>query len=489
MLSSLLYMLTVENIILLVLVSVLGIVVGAVPGLGGIVMLGIMLPFMYGLPPEIALIMMVGALSVITTGDTIPAVLWGVPGTSGSQATVLDGFPLAQKGEATRALSAAYFSSLIGGIIGAMFLLLSVPFATMLLSIMGSPELLMLSFTGLIMIGSLSKSKPLMGIAFGLLGIILGLVGQDPLTGVMRWTFGELYLWEGIQLIPIALGLFAIPELIGMCIRGSYFSDEKILLKPSIGQIKQGFKDVKDNLTLVFRSSVLGTYVGFLPGLGASVVDWIAYGFAVQFVKGGKDTFGKGDIRGVIAPESANNARVPGSLITTLLFGVPGGASMIFVLAALTAVGVSPGMTLVTEGRHLFYIVIWSVVLANIIACFFCLGFSGVVAKICNVPVYLLIPVITIIVFVSTVQVRWTTFDLFMLFIFTIIGWVIKKIDWPRAPLLLGFILGPIIEQRFFICLNAYGFSWLTRPSVLFFALVIILTVYFGFKKSEQPQT
>lgn len=487
MIEALSMLFTPVNFFFLVVFTIVAIIFGAVPGLGGIVALGVMLPFLYDIPQELALIIMMGLVSAVTTGSNIPAILWGVPGTAGSQATIMDGFPLSERGESVRALSAAYFSSLIGGVIGAGFLIIAVPLVVPLLQIMGSPELLMLAMLGLVMIGSLTQGRPVPGIALALLGLLFGMIGQDPQTGIFRWTFGSIYLWDGIQLEVIALGVFAIPELLDMYLRGSYFKDTGAEFKSTFGEVKKGLNDVREHFFLVLRSSALGTYVGMLPGLGAAVVDWLAYGMAAQTRKN-PENFGKGDIRGVIAPEGANNARVGGGLITTLLFGVPGNLTMVFVLASLSVIGVTPGVNLVVDAGNLFYLIIFTVVMANIIACLFGLSFSSLISKICQIPLHYLVPCIIIIVMVAVVQVRWSLIDIYLLGAFGVLGWFLKTIEWPRAPLLLGVVLGPIIEQRYYISMDAYGFDWLLRPGVIILTLAIVATLLFSSKKAKKEE-
>lgn len=301
----------------------LGLCVGILPGLGGIVGMTILLPVIYGMDPHDAFALLIGMVAVIPTSDTFPSVMMGIPGSSASQATIMDGFPLAKKGEAARALGAAFTASLIGGLIGATVLTLIIPIARPLVLAFGSPELFMLALLGMSMVGVLSGDKPIKGILAAGIGLMIGAIGDAPAVTEYRYTFELDYLMDGIPLVIVGLGLFAFPEIIDLLIKGRAISETAELGKGWL----DGVKDALRNKFLILRCSIIGVIVGFLPGLGGSVVDWIAYGHVIQTSKD-RSKFGKGDIRGVLAPESANNAKEGGGLIPTFLFGIPGSGSM-----------------------------------------------------------------------------------------------------------------------------------------------------------------
>jgi len=326
----------------------MGLALGAIPGLGGLVGLAILLPFTFDMDAYKAFALMIGLISVTSTSDTIPAVLFGVPGTSASQATVLDGHPMAKKGEAGRAFGAAYMASLIGGLFGAIVLAVSIPILRPVVLAFGSPEFFMMGLLGISMVAVLSGNAPVKGLIVGALGLCIGMIGMDPQTGVLRWVFGELYLWDGVPLVPVALGIFAIPEIVDLAIKGTRIAD---VPAENMKGVLVGIKDAFRHWFLVLRCGLVGVWVGFTPGLGSSVVDWFAYGHAVQTEKGARETFGTGDVRGVIAPESANNAKEGGALIPTIAFGVPGSASMALLLGAMTIQGLTPGSAMLTKSR------------------------------------------------------------------------------------------------------------------------------------------
>ncbi len=301
----------------------LGLCVGVFPGLGGIAGLSLVLPFVYGMDPISGLSLMVGLVAVIPTSDTFASVLLGIPGSSASQATVLDGFPLSKNGQAARALAAAFTSSLFGGLVGAIVLTFFILIARPLVLAFGIPELLLLTILGFSMVGVLAGRSLLKGLIAVGLGMSVGAIGEAPAQGSSRLDFGYWYLQDGFTLVIVGLGIFAIPEIISLLRQNRAISKDA---KLGAGWL-DGMKDWWINKWLSLRCACIGVVVGVVPGLGGSVVDWIAYGHSVQTTKD-RSNFGKGEIRGVIGPESSNNAKEGGGLVPTLLFGIPGSGSM-----------------------------------------------------------------------------------------------------------------------------------------------------------------
>ncbi|NQV54500.1 MAG: tripartite tricarboxylate transporter permease, partial [Rhodospirillales bacterium] len=454
----------------------MGLVLGIIPGLGGLVGLSILLPFTFSLDPYTALAMMLGLSSVTVTSDTIPAVLFSVPGTVGSAATILDGYPMAQKGEAGRALGAAFTASVLGGLFGAALLGVSIPILRPLVLLIGSPELLAICIVGLSMVAALSGGTPLKGMAAVCIGLFVATIGEDPQTATMRWTFDTSYLWDGMPLVPLALGLFALPEIADLVIARKAISGDK-----DVGnrwaQI-QGVRDVFKNYWLVIRCASIGAILGAIPGMGAAVIDWIAYGHAARTEKGAADTFGKGDVRGVIASESSNNAKEGGALIPTIAFGVPGSASMALLLGAFLIHGINPGPDLLTKRLDVTYTMVWSIAFANILGAGICFLFANQLAKIVLIRIGILAPLIVAVVYVGVFQASNAWGDWFTLIAFSLLGWTMKRMNWPRPPVILGFVLGGLIENYMFISIQRYEFEWLSFPIVmalLAFALVGIL--------------
>jgi TctA family transporter len=466
-----------HRMMFLALGCIMGLVLGIVPGIGGLTGTAMLLPFTFAMDPYSAFALLLGLGATTATGDPIPAILFGVPGGAASAATVLDGFPMAKRGEAGRALSAAYMSSLMGGIFGAMLLAVSIPILRPVMLYLGSPELLAFSILGVSMVAVLSGSAPLRGIAAACLGIMIAMIGSDPQTGTLRWTMDSLYLWDGLRLTPLLLGIFALPELCDLLIGRTTIS--KVIDKKNIykGQW-QGVKDCFDNWWLIVRCSWIGGGIGSIPGISASVIDWLAYGHALKTEKGARETFGKGDVRGVIASESSNNAKEGGALVPTIAFGVPGSATMAILLGAFLIHGLVPGPDMLHKHLDITYTMVWSVALANILGAGLCYAFSPQFARLATLRYTLILPAVMGVVYIGAFEANRSWGDLIALLGFGVLGWLMKQNKWPRPPLVLGLVLGDSIERYMFISVERYGFSWLWRPVVaalLLLALVGLL--------------
>ncbi|MFM9968948.1 MAG: tripartite tricarboxylate transporter permease [Burkholderiales bacterium] len=451
--------------------ALLGLILGILPGIGGVAGTAILIPFTFGMDPVTAFAFLLGLASTTATGDPIPAILFGIPGGAGSAATVLDGLPMARRGEAGRALSAAYMSSLMGGLFGAALMAVSLPLIRPLVLSVGSPELLALAVFGISMVAVLSGNTPLRGLAVGCFGLMLAMVGTDPQSGTQRWTLDSVYLWEGVPLIPVVLGLFALPELCDLAISRTAISGKMFEVK---GGRWEGAKDCFRHWWLIVRCSWIGSFFGAIPGIGGAIIDWLAYGHAVRTEKGAQQTFGTGDVRGVIASESANNAKEGGALVPTVAFGVPGSAGMAVLIGAFAVHGMIPGPDMLTKHLHVTYSMVWSIALANIVGAGLCYLFSVKFALLATLRYTLILPTVLSIVYVGAFSGTRQWGDLFVLLLFGALGWIMKQMKWPRPPLLLGFVLGDIFERYMFISVERYGWDWLTRPLVMvLFALAL----------------
>ncbi|HEY4136340.1 MAG TPA: tripartite tricarboxylate transporter permease [Alphaproteobacteria bacterium] len=443
----------------------MGLVLGIVPGIGGLAGTAMLLPFTFGMDPYSAFALLLGLGATTATGDPIPAILFGVPGGAASAATVLDGFPMAKKGEAGRALSAAYMSSMMGGIFGAMLLAISIPILRPVMLYLGSPELLAFSVLGISMVAVLSGSAPLRGMVAGCLGIMIAMIGSDPQTGTLRWTLDSLYLWDGLPLVPATLGLFALPELCDLAIaRTAIAGDAKYNIKAGMAA---GIRDCFRHWWLIIRCSWIGAGLGAVPGISGSVVDWLAYGHALKTEKGASQTFGKGDVRGVIASEATNNAKEGGSLVTTVAFGVPGGAGMAILLGAFLIHGLVPGPDMLGKNLNVTYSMVWSIAIANIVGAGMCYLWSGWFAKLATLRYTLICPAVLSVIYIGAFEGSRQWGDLYCLLFFGYLGWTMKQMKWPRPPLILGLVLGDIIERYMFISVERYGLDWLERPVVI----------------------
>lgn len=481
--EALLIILEPNRLLFMLLGIGIGLTLGIMPGLSGTVGMAILLPFVYGMDPFTGMALLIGMAAVLHTGDTFPSVLLGVPGSSGSQATIVDGYPMAQKGESSTALGASFFASMIGGIIGGIVLFLSIPIVRPLVLAFGSPELFMLSLLGLSLVGILAGKNPVRGIISGVIGLMLGSIGSAPATPEYRYTFDTLYLSNGIPLAVFALALFAFPVIIDLlAVDRSISKTAKIT-----GSWLKGITLTIRNKWLVFRSAVLGSILGFIPGVGGSVVDWISYGIAKQTVKNNQE-FGKGDIRGVIAPESSNNAKEGGALIPTLMFGIPGSGTTAILLGGLTLMGLQAGPRLLTTELSLTLSIVWTLVIANVIGAALCILLIKPISKLSVIPAKKLMPFLIIIILLGAYQstTHWGDFILF--FIIGLLGWVMHRLDWPRAPMLIGFVLAASTERYLWISMNRYELEWITRPGVLIIGLIIVLILVSGFLMNSKEK-
>jgi len=477
LLSALTEILTLQHFIYMLIGVVTGLMVGVLPGLGGIAGLSLLMPFIYGLDTTPALAMLIGLVAVIPTSDTFASVLMGIPGSSASQATILDGFPLAKQGHAARALSAAFISSLFGGLTGAVILTCFVLIARPLILAFSSAELFMLALFGLSMVAVLAGRSLVKGLAACGLGLVIGSVGGAPATGEFRMVLDIDYLYDGIPLVIVGLGLFAVPEIVDLLRR-----DRSIAHGIRLGSgWFAGIRDWWHNRWLSLRCSALGAVIGAIPGLGGTVVDWIAYGHAVQSSR--KDPiFGKGDIRGVIAPESANNAKEGGGILPTLLFGIPGSGAMAVFLGGMVLIGIQPGPSMVTTNLDVTYSIIWSLALANVLGAGLCILLAVPVSRLTLIRFTLLAPFMITVICFAAFQTTRVMEDMLALLIIGLLGIYMRRFGWPRPALLIGFVLAPQAEAYLYQAVQFYGWNFITRPGVIIIATITALSVWFGLK-------
>ncbi|MGH2373980.1 MAG: tripartite tricarboxylate transporter permease [bacterium] len=473
----------------LLMVGVLaGFVVGMLPGLGGIVAVSVLLPIIFRFDASTGLAMLTGALAVVYTSDTITAVLVGTPGSPASAPTAIEGHPLARQGQAARALSAAFLSSLVGGFLGILGLTLSIPIARPLVMLLGSPELFMFTALGVTYAGSLLGASRVKGMLAGLLGVLLGLIGPAPAAAEFRYIFGKLYLMDGLSLVLVALGVFGIAECVSLLARGG-----AIAADVGVGRgWLQGVRDVIEHRWLLLRGTLIGIWAGVLPAIGATAAAWMSYGHAVA-TAADRRRFGKGDIRGIIAPESANNAAAAGDLIPTLLFSVPGGPAAAIILGALYAYGIFPGPRLVQEHLDIVYVIVWSYALANIIGALLCFAISPVLARVTFIRFALIAPPLLIAMVLGAYQTTRHMGDFVALVLLGLLGWAMKRSGWPRAPLLIGFVLARPMERYFWLTVKLHDWRWLAYPSVLAIGALLVAPLVWDIvrwlRKTRRPAT
>ncbi|MBZ9978615.1 tripartite tricarboxylate transporter permease [Mesorhizobium sp. BR-1-1-10] len=440
-----------------------GLVVGVVPGIGGLFAMALLIPMTYNMDAYAAFALLLGMGSVNTTSDTIPAILFGVPGSVGAAATVLDGHAMAKKGEAARAFGASYSASMIGGVFGALVLAAAIPIMRPLVLYLKTPDFFAICAFGLSIVAMLAGSQPLKGLAAAMLGMLASFVGIDKIAGIDRWTFGEIYLWDGLPVALVFLGLFGLPELASLLLRGSIQGNAE---RPTYAGMWQGIRDTLREWPLVLRCSSIGSLLGAVPGVGIAVLDWIAYGHASRR-PGSGPKFGEGNVRGVIAPESANNAKEGGSLIPTIAFGVPGSASMSILLGAFVVHGLVPGPDMLGKNAALTMSMVFSIAVANIVGAVTCLVLTRPLARVAQVPAAILVPLVVTFIVVGAYQTNMSAFDFALVIGVGAVGMAMKELNWPRSAFSLGFVLGPSLENYFFLAYQISGWSWLAQPLVL----------------------
>jgi len=471
----------------------LGFWVGLLPGLGGGTTLALMLPFVYRMEPVQAFAFLLGMHAVVATTGDITSILFGIPGEGTTAATILDGYAMSKKGQAGRALGASLMSSLIGAIFGAAALALAIPVVRPLVLAFGSPELFMLAILGIAFIATLSARGSrgmLRGFLAGCLGLMFAAVGPDPQSGHLRYTLGTLYLWDGLDLVPVLVGFFAIPEIIDLAVRGTAIAGKAPTGK--LGGVFEGMKDAFRHFWLTIRCSLIGAYIGIIPGLGGGVAQWIAYAHSTQSAKTPKERegFGQGDVRGVLGPGAANNSKEGGALIPTVAFGVPGSSAMAILLGGFLLVGLTPGPDMLTRHLNVTLSMVWTIVLANIVTVAASLIFLNQLARLTAVRGSILIPFLVVLTFLGSYTNNNSLGDIVVMLVFGALGYAMVRFKWPRAPLVLGLVLGNIAERYLWISVARYGAAWLGRPIVLILlaiTLAVIVSALLQQRRSHVP--
>ncbi|NNG05860.1 MAG: tripartite tricarboxylate transporter permease [Inquilinus sp.] len=449
---------------------VVGMIFGMLPGLGGVAAVSILLPFVFYLDDYAGLAMLLGAVSIVYTSDTITSVLLGAPGSPASAPTAIEGHALAKQGHAAQALGVGFLASMVGGLAGAAILFVAIPVAGPIVLFLSTPELFMFALVGLFFAASMIGKDIAKGLAAAALGVLLGVIGPAQAAADFRYTFGQVYLLDGFSLTIVALGLFGVAEVISMLAAGGGISHKRM----EVARWGEGFRDFWRLKWLVLRSSIIGVFGGFVPAVGASASTWVAYGHSIRSAKD-KSRFGKGEIRGIAASEGANNATVISDLVPTLLFSVPGGPAAAIFLGALFSFGYYPGPRMITQNPDLMFLIVWSVALTSVVGAAFCFAITPALARLTRIPFAIIATPLILIMVIGAYQSTSTMGDIFMLFTLGALGWLMKHGGWPRAPALVGFVLSGPMEQYFWLTNQIHGWSWLARPGVLIIGSLIVV--------------
>ena len=488
MFGSLVTMLTSAHLMgLMVLAVAIGIFVGATPGLGGKLSIALAIPFVFGMEMIPGAVFLLTMHAVNGTSGQISSIMFGVPGDGDDAATTIDGYPMAKKGEAGRALGASLTASGVGGIIGAVVFALLIPVVEPLVLAFSPAEFFLLALLGITFIAFLSSGANIFkGIIVGLFGMMLATVGMDPQTGIARFSGDNLFLWDGVSLVTAMLALFAVPEMIALGVAGGSISAvSRKAAKYSYRELFDGVLEVPRHWWLALRTSVIGAVIGMIPGLGGSAAAWICYGHAVQSSKT-PERFGHGAVEGVIAPETASNAKEGGSLLPTLFFGIPGSSGMAVMLGAFLILGIQPGPAMITQHIDLVWMLIWALVVGNIMAVCFLLVIARWVAILTFIRGALLIPFVLILCVLGAYISEGHWQNLLILMVLSALGYGLLKFGWPRAPFAIGLVLGGIAEKSLNTALALWGPGFFLRPLSLGLLALIVLIIGLAIHKARR---
>lgn len=458
-----------------------GTFIGMLPGLGPISAIALMIPITYGFDPASGMILMAGVYYGAIFGGSTSAILINAPGVAGTVATAFDGYPLAKQGHAGKALALAAYASFSGGTIAAIFLLIAAPALASVSLSFQSADYFALMVMGLTAVSAFAgKGNFLKAVLMTLLGLMLSTVGTDQSAGIQRFTLGIIDLIDGISFLLLAMATFALSEALMTVLRPDNVSGKaEQATKGQLGSMKLSLSEVKDVAPAVGRSSVLGFFIGVLPGAGATIASFLAYGMERHFASAKeKLKFGKGSLRGLAAPETANNAACSGSFVPLLTLGIPGSGTTAVMLGALISYGVQPGPRLFVEQPTLFWSVIISMYVGNIILLVLNLPLIPYIARLLALPKQLLVPFILFFSLIGVYLVSFNSFDIHLMVLIAAIAIVIRLINFPLAPMLLGFILGGMMEDNLRRALaisdGFLSFLW-ERPITLVILIITIL--------------
>lgn len=468
----------------------LAIMVGITPGVGSLLTMAILIPFLVVNVEDaaLAIILLAAITGCNNTLDSIPAVVIGLP-SSATQVTFLEGHQLARKGKAAHTLGAIYAVSAIGGVTGAVILAVTIPIIRPFVLEFSYGEIAVMAMFGVFMVAVLSRGAVLKGLCAGLIGLLLGTVGSSAM-GAVRYTFGQISLWGGLPVIATISGFFALPEIIDLCMTQAPVAPAGT--KVTQRDMFQGFMYGLKRWKMAVRQSVFGVIMGAIPGVGSGQIDWLAYAFGMIFHKN-KAELGKGSLDGVLYAESAQNAKEAGQAIPTLAMGIPGGTGWIMILAAMMIYGVIPGPEMLGSKAHVTILIVITLALGNLLVTMIGLVATIPVVRLTTIPYPSVAAVVIPLSFLAAYMSIFHWHALVIFLVFAVLGWVMKAHGWPRPPLILAFILSSIMENNLASALAAYGLGGvLSRPIVIVLLLVTLTTVpllFYFMNKAEKGVT
>lgn len=452
----------------------LGVIIGLLPGLSGITAFAFLIPFTFGMSPLVGIAFLLAAYAAVSQGGSMTAIVLGVPGEVPNAATVIDGYPMAKAGRAGEAIGAALMASALGGLFGCVLLVALLPVIQPIVLSFASPENFVLALAGICFIAVLSSGSPLRGLIAGAFGVFLSLFGYSPTEGVPRFWMGVDYLLDGFRLVPLAMGLFAIPEILELMRTGSAIEQAGTAERISLRQVMKGAAAVFKYPGVFFRSCTIGSLIGIMPGVGGATAPFVAYAAAKQ-TAGDPQSFGTGRIEGVIAPEASSNAKEGGALVPTLALGIPGSASMALLLGAFVLLGLQPGPEFLVKHMDLALAAAMVLAFGNVASSVLMFILSKPLVHITRIPGRALSPALLVLVMVGAWSAENNPLDVLFVFIFGALGVAMERFGYNRPALILGFVLGEMIERYYQVSASAYGAAFLLRPISL---AIIALTLF-----------
>jgi putative tricarboxylic transport membrane protein len=430
------------SIIAVLLGTLCGMILGAIPGLTSTMALAILAPLTFGFDPLIAICMLMGIYIGGIAGGSISAICLNIPGTPASAATAIDGYLLSKQGRSQQALNVSFLASALGGLFSGIILITAAPLIANFGLKFSAPEYFALGILGVAIIISISGAQIVKGMAVGLFGFMIATVGVDPVSGYMRYSFDNPNLSGGISYIPALIGLFGLSEVFIFAQNAINPKDNKL-----VGSMKMKAHEWKRLIGTLLRSSSIGTFIGAIPGAGADIASWASYDVATRLAKK-DDKFGKGEMKGVVASEAANNANVGGALIPMMTFGIPGDGQTAMLIAFLLIQGFEPGPLLFQNNGDFVWAMFASVLIANVLVWIYGISLTKAIVKIISQPMKIIYPCVIMFCLVGSFAVNNNLFDLTIMIAFGILGFILKKFDYPIAPLMLALILAPMIESN-----------------------------------------
>lgn len=476
------------NLLAIIFGTFVGMIIGALPGLGAALAIVLLLPLTYAMEPLAAILMLLATYQAAEYGGSISAILLGVPGTPAAAATVLDGNPLGKKAPG-KALAYSLYASTIGGIFGGLVLMfLSIPLTSFALSL-SAPEFFLIAILGLIGVVGLSSTDATKSLISAVLGLMTATIGMDLISGTSRFTFNRLELMEGVNMVVLLVGLFAFSEFLIMI---SKDLDTRYKMKPTDLKTKLTLKEFKGVARPISIGSITGSIIGIIPGMGAGPSAWFAYSAARSTSKS-QETFGKGNPEGIAAPESANNATVGGALVPLLSLGIPGSPTTAIIMGAFIIHGLQPGPGLLSSESNLVYGIFYGFILTTI-AMFVCGKLlTSLFSRVLVVPNPYLIPIVIALSMIGVFTARGLFFDLWFGFVLGIIAFLLRKLDFSIPAFVLAFVLGPIIEsslrQSLILSSGSYSIFFTRLPSlviIFIIVLIILFSIRSSLKKKKQ---